>query len=154
MRKFLPPDVVIELRGEDGKIQKRRLRNDLGSEQIMQGFYFDWELFRSDKQKAWQKYQEDVANADPLELIPQTLFAMTSHERQDGETVATFKAMIGAANLEYVSVKIAEAKASTDVDEEDPTTAPNGSVKRSPTGKRSKRLLKDASASQRTASIQ
>ena len=138
MRQFLP-DVTIELRGPGGA-SKRRLRNDYGAIRLLRGFYPDDKV---------------LSEAPVFEAIPRLLFAMTSHEREEGETPESFETLCGPANQEYLLRKIAEANGlGRDDEEPDPTTAPNGSVKSSRIGKRSKRSPKSASESRPIASIQ
>jgi hypothetical protein len=154
------PSIEIEFCGPDGEQHKRNLRFDLAARRIIRQFYENKELAAGDPieaAKALQKAIDQDAQIVPERFLIRALFALTYHERQDGETPESFEQFIGVQNMAYVGGKVREALG-MGLDDEDegvnPTTAPSGSVKRSRTGKRSKPSPKSGSESPQAASIQ
>lgn len=127
MNTFIPT-IPIELEYPDGRKSNRSLRFDLRAARLTD------ERFKG-TEGGW-------ANAPAYESIPFLLFAMTSHERKDGDSAESFELCLGPANMDYFAKKLAEAmgRANSD-DEENPTKAlVNGQS--TPTGKGSKRSPK------------
>lgn len=150
------PSIEINFCGPDRKEHKRHLRFDLAARRIVRSFYANPELEKSDPAEANKALQRAI-DADAEMFLVRAIFALTYHEREDGETPETFERFIGIHNLGYVGEKVREAMGmgkDEDEDDADPITAPNGSVKRSRTGKRSKRSPKSDSESRPNASIQ
>ena len=148
------PSVEIQFCGPDGEKHTRKLRFDLAARRVLRQQYP--ELNGKDPVEVTAAFNE-LVKADLDSFLVRALFALTYHERQDGETPESFEPFVGIHNIAYVFNQVRDAMGlgQSDEDEEaNPTTAPNGSVKRSRTGKRSKHSPKSASESPQAASIQ
>lgn len=154
------PSVEIEFCGPDGEKHTRKLRFDLAARRILRTYYEDAEIAKKNPTEAATALSTAIdidAKTQPERFLVRALYALTYHERKEGESPESFEPFIGIQNMDYVGAKVREAfgmGADDEDDDENPTTAPNGSVKRSRTGKRSKPSPTSASASRPDASIQ
>ena len=148
------PSVEVEFCGPDGEKHQRKLRFDLAARRVLRKLYTELDGKAPEEVSA---SMDAAIKADLDTFLVRALYALTYHERQEGESPETFEPFVGVHNIAYIFDRVQQAMG-TGADDEDsdenPTTAPNGSVKRSRTGKRSKRSPTSASESRPNASIQ